>query len=179
MRFWTSDLHFQHTNVIKYANRPFKTIERMDQVLIHNINQRATVQDTLVSLGDFMFYGKDRGVVNTKNKPSFYINQINPQVFNIKGNHDRNNKVDSIADIIITQVGPFQVSASHRPSMENPTNKLPIHLCGHVHQLWKSYYDKENHILNINVGVDVWNYNPVTDQELINYIRWTKKGLNI
>lgn len=38
-------------------------------------------------------------------------------------------------------------------------------LCGHVHKQWKTL-DKM-----INVGVDVWNYRPVSEIEIINIIR--------
>ena len=121
----------------------------------------------------------ERGVPGEKKKESFYINQIKPTFVNIKGNHDTNNRVNSVADLIITQLGPYTVSASHYPSPLNPNNRLPIHLCGHVHNLWKHYYDKKNKILNINVGIDVWNYQIVSDQELIDYIHKIKRELNV
>ena len=178
-RFWTSDLHLNHANIIVYCNRPFKSSKRMDEVLINNINMRAKENDILIHLGDFMCYGKDRGLQNDKKHEDYYTNQINPTFINIKGNHDTNNKVSSPADLIITTLGPYQVSASHYPSIINPQNKLSIHICGHVHALWKHYYDKQNKILNINVGIDAWNYQIVSDQELIDYIRKVKKELNV
>ena len=178
-RFWTSDLHFQHVNIIKYCDRPFKSAERMDEVLINNINMRAGERDTLVHLGDFMCYGGERGVPGEKKKESYYLDQIKPTFVSIKGNHDTNNRVHTVADLLITHLGPYMVSASHYPSPMNPENKLSIHICGHVHNLWKHYYDKQNNILNINVGIDAWNYQIVSDQELIDYIRKTKKELNV
>jgi len=46
-------------------------------------------------------------------------------------------------------------------------DKTPhIHLCGHVHDKWLVLYDAEQNVLNVNVGVDVWNYKPVRDAEL-------------
>ena len=176
-RYWTSDLHFQHVNIIKYCDRPFKSAERMDEVLINNINMRAGERDTLVHLGDFMCYGGERGVPGEKKKEAYYIDQIKPTFVNIKGNHDTNNRVNSVADLLITHLGPYMVSASHYPSPMNPENRLSIHLCGHVHNLWKHYYDKKNKILNINVGIDVWNYQIVSDQELIDYIQKVKREL--
>lgn len=178
-RFWTSDLHFQHCNIVKYCDRPFKSVERMDDVLIKNINSRAKNDDTLIHLGDFMCYGGEKGVPGEKKKENHYLDKINSSVILIKGNHDKNNRVNSVADLLITQLGPYKVSASHYPSPINPENKLHIHLCGHVHNLWKHYYDKKNKILNINVGIDVWNYQIVSDQELITYIHKIKRELNV
>jgi calcineurin-like phosphoesterase family protein len=39
-----------------------------------------------------------------------------------------------------------------------------------VHGAWKYFIDFDNKVLNINVGVDVWKYNPVSEDELIAYI---------
>lgn len=39
-RFFTSDLHFNSEVLIAKKLRPFKTVERMNDVLLKNINQR-------------------------------------------------------------------------------------------------------------------------------------------
>lgn len=52
MVYFTSDLHLGHENVIKLCNRPFDSIEEMDEALIRNWNRKVTNGDTVYVLGD-------------------------------------------------------------------------------------------------------------------------------
>jgi calcineurin-like phosphoesterase family protein len=55
MIFVTADLHLNHCNIIKYCNRPFKTVEEMNKTLINNWNSKVTKEDVVFHLGDFCF----------------------------------------------------------------------------------------------------------------------------
>ena len=57
MIFFTSDLHLGHENCIRLCNRPFSSIEEMDETLIENWNHKVTGKDTVYILGDLIYRG--------------------------------------------------------------------------------------------------------------------------
>lgn len=148
----------------------------MNKVLVSACNYFAGKDDIVVHVGDFLIYGKDRDTITPKISQSEFISQINATFVNIEGNHDDHNKVKSIGSYLRTELGPFSdVSVSHFPSYDEQAKgqfrEGDIHICGHVHGLWKHYIDLKNNVLNINVGVDVWGFKPVSEDVLISYIR--------
>lgn len=78
--FW-ADCHFSHANIIKYCNRPFQSVEEMDEILVARWNDRVSNSDKIYLLGDFMF-------TRRKNEPDALLDRLNGQKFLIIGNHD-------------------------------------------------------------------------------------------
>lgn len=178
-RFWTADLHLGHHNIITYCARPFKDAEHMNTRLIANINSRVKAEDTLIHVGDFANYGKARGEEGLRINPKNYVNDINGTFVNIRGNHDDNNRTKSVCDFMIVMLGKMQLSVAHKPSwqisnIDFKSLNVVAHICGHVHEKF-TYAYSDDKLLNVNIGCDVWNYYPINDSELVEYINKIKK----
>ena len=80
MIYYTSDQHFDHTNVIKFDNRPFSSVEEMNEILVNKWNETVTKQDTVYILGDFCWGKADRY--------RYFLSKLNGTKVLITGNHD-------------------------------------------------------------------------------------------
>lgn len=80
--FFTSDTHFDHKNIVKYCERPFSSVDEMNQAMIDNWNAVVDPQDTVYHLGDFAFGRK-------VNRVNHLIRSLNGHKFLIYGNHDK------------------------------------------------------------------------------------------
>jgi len=160
--WFTADTHFGHSNIIKYCNRPFKTVEIMDAVLIRNWNARIKPHDLVMFLGDFAY--KDKARVED------YLSKLHGHITFIKGNHDNNNSLDTrILDMTIN-IANRNFYCVHDPA--NASLKYKYVLVGHVHNKWKVQVRERSTL--INVGVDVWNYSPVDINEILRVIPKSK-----
>jgi calcineurin-like phosphoesterase family protein len=82
MIYVTSDLHFQHANILKHQpNREFNTIEEMDEFIIKEWNRTATDKDDIYIVGDVSFRGSPE--ITAK-----YLRRLNGSIFVVPGNHD-------------------------------------------------------------------------------------------
>jgi calcineurin-like phosphoesterase family protein len=163
--WFTADTHFYHKNIIKYCNRPFKTLEEMHETLIANWNSLVKPEDIIFVLGDFCF--------GSGKKVKELTAQLNGEKFLILGNHDSvkvGRKDSGFIDIMKSCPIAYKPYDAHPGWLAN-MDHYPWHdnrnelgsgfnagkwlLHGHVHNLWKVCGGQ------INVGVDVWNYKPV------------------
>ena len=178
MQWFTSDHHFGHNNVINYCDRPFLSADHMDQEMIAKWNQMIKPKDTVWYLGDFSFRSKAKSIE--------ILNILNGTKILVKGNHDgSNNRMKEIGFSSVIQSAKIEISAnkgrikfevnlSHYPYRyvgSNKEHQERFHdrrlddngkflLCGHIHEKWRTKQRM------INVGVDVWNFFPVSEETI-------------
>lgn len=160
MIWFTSDYHLNHFNIIRYCNRPFKTSKEMDERIISNHNEIVAPNDEVYFLGDFQFGGDHER----------YYPRMNGVFTFIQGNHDRSRPFRSRQGFILKNINGFKVLMCHWPKyvrdFDDLKKQADILVCGHIHEkgrfiIWNGYD------LLINVGVDVWEFKPVTFNEII------------
>lgn len=188
-RYFTSDFHLGSLNILKYANRPFSSAKDAMTSLLINVNSNLKRYDTLIHVGDFMLSGVDRhdNVEDSglKYKIDDYLDMFEPNIILLSGNHDdgRNCETAGKSMVIDLNQNYRNVYVNHFPSDHHDykgPGRIPkgmpfINLCGHVHDKWLLKYDHGNHVLNINVGVDVWDYKPVRDSQITELLDFVLK----
>lgn len=173
--FYTSDTHFQHANILGFCRPQFKTLEDMNEKIIENWNAIVHDGDTVYHVGDVHF-GQ---YVDFHHR----IKRLNGHKVLVRGNHDRNKTkmlaagFDEVYNHLVVTDGGKQIHLQHIPVGHDPyenrtyppeliTHPMPLYdywLCGHVHEKWK----KTDGGKIINVGVDQWNFTPITLEQAI------------
>ncbi len=185
MIYFTSDLHFYHSNVIRYCNRPFEGYMSMNEALAENWNNTVKAKDEIYILGDITMRGPD--VVN-KLMPT-----LNGKKYLIRGNHDiftRKQSFDATNFEFVKDYHSFNfqekgnshmICLMHYPLMTwNHKMRGSIHLHGHIHS--PPAYNEENiksGILRFDVGADAHNYTPVSIETIIQMARQAKINMDM
>ena len=82
MYYFTADEHYFHKNVIKYCERPFDSVEEMNDQMINNHNLIVNENDTTVHCGDFSFASKEKTYKEI-------ISRLNGKHIFLKGDYDK------------------------------------------------------------------------------------------
>lgn len=173
--YFTADTHFGHKAILQYCNRPFETIEEMNEALINNWNSKVSPGDIVFHLGDFAF-GKLKLWTSV-------LERLNGIKYLVLGNHDFKNMPDGtrkyfkkVTQQLYINIGGQKIYLNHYPFLcyggvyrTNPVWQL----FGHVHtgtigqdtprlvNLYPMQYD---------VGVDNNNYTPISYDEVVTII---------
>lgn len=189
MRFWTSDIHFGHRNIIDYCNRPFSDPDAMNEEIIRRWNEVVSPDDDVYVLGDVAL-GKISETLPL-------VSRLAGNLFLCPGNHDRcwignkkgreswEDKYEAAGFILVPEQAQtffineqgldILVNVCHFPyegdshdddryaEYRIPRSDLPI-LHGHVHDAWKTNGNQ------FNVGMDVHDFRPVSDEVIVSWL---------
>jgi len=112
----------------------------------------------------------------TQSKAKDEIKKFNGNMIFICGNHDKNNSLKTIIQRLVIKYGNYRMNLVHDPEFAD--YNYTINLVGHVHNRWeiKRFRRGEAFTDCINVGVDVWNFRPVSFEEILSrYMKWKKR----
>lgn len=165
--FFISDTHFSHSNIIKYCNRPFSSIEEMNRTLIENWNKVVSDSDTVFHLGDFAFGGLSTWEMI---RPC-----LRGHISLILGNHDIRNinyqnekriskMFDWVGEMLTISIDNRPIILSHYPLLCYPDKYWNLH--GHIHSGPNStstdFINNTFKQSQYDVGVDNNDYSPVS-----------------
>jgi calcineurin-like phosphoesterase family protein len=180
--FFVSDFHFFHKNIIKYENRPFQSVEEMNETIIKRHNEKVKKDDIVFFLGDWGFYASKQKEFRGEGMPiriSELQQKLNGVFYSIKGNHDKvENKLNIPNYRMILNKGGIYINLVHRPQdtvIYDYQHYYPLTICGHCHSKFKTKeIEKDEKIaLIINVSVETNNYYPYSFEEIMAiYWRW-------
>ena len=198
--FFTSDTHFGHANIIKFCNRPFRDIDHMDEELIRRWNATVTPDDTVYHLGDVALGSRERwgsrlsrlngtiylvpgnhdrcSSVMSKNKDKRMAEAKAYQKYGFAG------ILDDIEEIIMPGIG--HINICHYPFRGQNRDKdfrqfdaqpedvgVPL-IHGHTHSSEALSFSDSGTPM-VHVGVDAWDYRPVSEWEIKSLLDSTGK----
>ncbi len=172
MSIWfTSDTHFGHANIIRYCDRPYTSLSEMDEGLIKNWNQVVHPNDNIYHLGDFILGGEEQA--------SAYFSRLNGRISVVPGGHDKGwvskREYVSKSGHPIVILPPLVTVKLNIPRVNQ--SQLMV-LCHYAMRVWdRSHYGSWHlyghshcglpaHNKSLDVGIDCWNYFPVSLEKI-------------
>jgi calcineurin-like phosphoesterase family protein len=188
--FFTSDHHFGHKNIIRYAARPFRDVAEMNEHMVQAWNFMVQPDDVVYHLGDFAMGPIEEGLD--------FVRRLNGTKILVIGNHDRcfphdrrhrasqiaraHAKYEAAGFAMLVESQTMELSSgavvclSHFPytgdhfdgdrfeAARLPDAGLPL-LHGHTHSKQRISRSAAG-TTQIHVGVDAWQYAPVPETEV-------------
>lgn len=182
VKIWfTSDTHFGHKNILTFCERPFNSVEEMDNAIIERWNSKVGKDDIVFHLGDFAFASNKRW--------QDLIYKLNGKIYLILGNHDITRwpgtytmqLFDRVENQMMLKIdNKYKVYLNHFPFLcydgtyRNPED-CTIQLHGHVHQRIGDIGKDAQRLqyrfpYQYDVGVDNNNFYPVSWEEILKII---------
>lgn len=161
--YFTADQHYGGDDIRIYYERPFVSVEAMDKIMIARHNVKVKPDDTVIVVGDFW--------QENRNSWQHYKDKLNGRLYILEGNHSRKHCEHIISAVVVT---PFSNRDENSDIYENrafithdPLNadwNYLVNIVGHEHINWTVRRRKKSWL--VNVSVDVWNFYPVSFEDI-------------
>ncbi|MCO5159675.1 MAG: metallophosphoesterase family protein [Mesorhizobium sp.] len=170
--FFTGCTHFDHANIIRLANRPFATVEDMNEAMIDRWNAKVRRGDLVYHLGDF-------GFIKNPDRAVAILSRLNGTVCLVHGNHDaahirRLPNFGASLPYMEIETGSEKLVLFHYPIEEwAGFFRGVLHLHCHTHQ-----QDRKGKVAipnRVNVTVEAWDYAPAALEDVKQV--WAKERL--
>jgi len=151
----------------------------MNNTIIRNWNERVKPEDIVYHNGDFCFRNSKGGKPGegVQIKAVEWERQLNGKIIHCAGNHDNNNSTKTLIERMVIKYGNTLVHMVHDPA--NVDFNYEINFVGHIHDKWKIMRiegPNKTYTDAINIGTDVWNFRPVSFEEIMKiYNGWLKE----
>ena len=160
-KWFISDTHFSRKTIIKDADRPYETVEKMNKCLIENWNDCIGADDQVFFLGDF-----GQGDVDHLRS---ICSQLKGHKTCIRGDLDHKASdmmrigFISVLESARIEIGQHSVELIHIPSNSPPSH---IQLHGHIHKKRPSKIISNQ----LNICLEVWDYKPISEKVILNIL---------
>lgn len=168
MIYFTSDQHFGHFNIIRLCERPFGSLDEMNETMIARWNAKVRDGDTIYVLGDLFFHAATVEPI---------LQRLNGRKHLILGNHDHSwtakvrlaDHFESVQTICEIDIAGKSATLCHYPMLTYPQARRGYMIYGHIHNNVRDDYwpliARRSRMLN--AGVDINNYEPVMFDEMV------------
>jgi calcineurin-like phosphoesterase family protein len=165
--FVTSDWHIGHENVIAYDRRPFRSIDHMCQMLVHNFNSVASESSHTIVLGDTFFKA-------TREEATDIMAAMNGTKTLIRGNHDRRTRkwyLDIGFESVLDSAEYYDVCLGKITLIHNPLHARDARYVIHGHKHSTQPDTSVGGIRRVDAGATAWNYRPAPFAKVIDLLR--------
>jgi calcineurin-like phosphoesterase family protein/2'-5' RNA ligase len=160
--FFIGDLHLDHDNIIDFCNRPFRSVQEMNNVIVSNWNSTIRKRDVVFFLGDMAFRMDNRGT-------DYWRSKLNGKIYFIRGNHDLSARTRLYEKLILKCKGREFLLVHDPKGVPENWNGWIIH--GHKHNNDTAGYpliNKEKK--TVNVGVELLDFKPLPLEGLLKLV---------
>ena len=159
--FVISDMHFDHKNIIRYCNRPFRSTREMNTILVKNWNRTVRKTDIVYFLGDMAFGNGRRSI-------DYWLSRLNGDIYFIRGNHDTDaiTYAKVITDKFPIKYKDYTFLLMHDPYRPSSWDDWIIHGDKHNNSMEKfpHIHDKNK---TVNVCAELTGYTPLSLDSII------------